>query len=345
MAGITLVGAGALGQGFAGMLAAGGSTTLLARPSTAAALAEAGQLVIRVVGDELVTPIGDGPGAVRVISDPALIDPDDAIVFVTKGQHLDEVARQVAASWKPSNGFVLGLQNGVMKDAVLEQVFGADRVVGAATVLGARRADDGVITVTGLGSTYVGEFGGEASERLALLVSRWAAAGLPIRDDFDIARLLWTKCVNALGAFGIGCLGRLPANKLMQSEQYAGLFVDILHEGSLVAAAEGNPVDDFPDLPIATYLATPRAQLVDTLTRTVRAAAAAPTAVPSYSSMAQDVLAGRSTEHDAVFGDVVRRARRAGVEVPRLELIDAMIGGLDALLDVPTPGAPASPGS
>lgn len=333
MAGITLVGAGALGQAFATLLAPGGETTLFARSATAERMNGVGSLTVQVRGELVTTPIGDAAGAVRVTSDASAIDPDDAVVFVTKGHTLGEAIDTVSAGWTPRDGHVLGLQNGVMKDTVLGEAFGEDAVVGAATVLGARRLDDGTVAVTGLGQTYLGEFDGRRSARVDELARRWAAADLPVRDDLDIGRLLWTKCVNALGAFGIGVLGRLPANVLMQSEQYAGLFHDILREGAAVAAAEGRPVDDFPDLPIVTYLDTPRAELAATLSTRVREAWAAG-AVPSYSSMAQDVNAGRPTESDAVFGDVVRRAHAHGIEVPRLELVASVVAGLDELLPV-----------
>lgn len=334
MSGITLVGAGALGQAFATLLAPGGDTTLFARPATAERLRAEGTLRVQVRGEVVSTAVGDRPGAVRVIDDASAIDPDDAVVFVTKGHTLPEAIATVAAGWRPREGHVLGLQNGVMKDRVLGEAFGPQSVVGAATVLGARRLEDGTVAVTGLGQTYLGEFDGSASARVAELATRWRRADLPVRDDLDIARLLWTKCVNALGAFGIGCLGRLPSNVLMQSEQYAGLFVDLLHEGAAVAQAEGSPVDDFPDLPIATYLATPREELVASLTARVRDAWASPGALPAFSSMAQDVIAGRPTEVDAVFGDVVRRARTHGIAVPRLAVVLDVVGGIDALLPV-----------
>jgi len=48
---------------------------------------------------------------------------------------------------------------------------------------------------------------------------------------------------------------------------------------------------------------------------------------PSYSSMAQDVIAGRPTEVHQVFGDLVRRAAAAGVPVPRMRFAYALIAG------------------
>ena len=49
----------------------------------------------------------------------------------------------------------------------------------------------------------------------------------------------------------------------------------------------------------------------------------------TYPSMTQDLLAGRRIEVDEVFGDIVARAHRAGVPVPRLEIVSTLISGLN----------------
>ncbi len=45
--------------------------------------------------------------------------------------------------------------------------------------------------------------------------------------------------------------------------------------------------------------------------------------------MAQDLLEGRPLEVDFVFGDLVARAKRAGVPAPRLTLVRDLIRGID----------------
>ncbi len=47
--------------------------------------------------------------------------------------------------------------------------------------------------------------------------------------------------------------------------------------------------------------------------------------------MTQDLLAGRRLEVDAVFGDLVERADRVGVEVPRLRLVRDLLRGTSEL--------------
>ena len=325
--GVTLVGAGALGQGLAAHLVRSGPTTLLARAATAERLRADGVLAVRGGAVTEAVRVETGPGSVRVVDDPADVPADDVVLFATKGPELPAVAAAVASHWPRGTGAVAGLQNGVAKDRVLAEVFGADAVVGAATVLGAKRAD-GEVLVTGLGATYLGEFGGPPSDRIGRLADRFTSAGLPCVVCDDIAGLLWTKCANALAAFGVSSLSRLASTSMMRREPLVRAFLDLLAEAAAVAAADGSPVGDYPDLPIASYLSRPADEVADELLARIRATA--PPAEPAYSSMALDVLLGRPTEVGPVFGEVVERAARLGVAVPRLDLTARIVAGLTA---------------
>jgi ketopantoate reductase len=55
-----------------------------------------------------------------------------------------------------------------------------------------------------------------------------------------------------------------------------------------------------------------------------------PTGPQSFSSMAQDIAAGRKTESEQIFADLARRARRHGVPTPRVDLVNNLISGIDA---------------
>jgi ketopantoate reductase len=56
--------------------------------------------------------------------------------------------------------------------------------------------------------------------------------------------------------------------------------------------------------------------------------------------MAQDVAAGRPTEREAVFGDLLRRAEALGVRVPRIALVSDLIAGIDLRRDQRPVAAP-----
>lgn len=331
MTDVTLVGAGALGQGLAALLARNGEVSLLARRAPAQQLLAVGSLTVRLPEGETQVALGSGSGKIRVLTDPEEIDPQAAVVLTPKGHNLPQAIDQLAARWAPTTGYVLGLQNGVAKDRLLIEAFGAERVLGAATVLGARREPDGVIRVTSYGQTYLGELDGALTDRLRDLSRRFTDAGLPCRSDLDIRRLLWTKCVNALGVFGVTCLTQLPTNVVMRSEPLVQVFVEILAEGAEVAAAEGYPVGDFPDLSIASWLALPVDDAVRQVTDRARATELTSFA---YSSMAMDVILGRPTEVAAVFGDVIARAERHGLAVPRLRLVHDLVTGMDGVREL-----------
>ena len=51
---------------------------------------------------------------------------------------------------------------------------------------------------------------------------------------------------------------------------------------------------------------------------------------PGFSSIVQDLAAGRRTEIEETFGDLVRRGHARGLPVPRSELVYRIVGGISA---------------
>ena len=205
------------------------------------------------------------------------------------------------------------------------KAFGPADVVGAASVLGARRVSAGEVRVAGLGSTYLGEFDAVSSTRTETMADAFVRAGLPCIVVPDVRALLWTKFCNAVGVFGVTALTGLPTVEIFARAPLAFAYRSLLEEAAAVAAAEGVTVGDFPDLPIRSYLApAPEDMVAEMTSRAVRTTGQP----PGFSSMAQDLAAGRSTEVDETFGDLVRRARTHGIDVPRSELVYRIVTGL-----------------
>jgi len=329
---VTIVGAGSLGLVLAAALAGSGQVvTLLARAASAVALRDrraievAGQLTLRVP----VGPPPGQPGQVAVTDDPGELPAADAVLFTSKGHDLPQSIEQVSDSWPVElreGSFVAGLQNGVVKDDLLAAAFGQSAVVGAATVLGAQRRSPGSATVSGLGTTFFGEFGAPSSARTELITATFVAAGLPSVAVAEIKSLLWAKFCNAIGIFGVSALTRLPSIEIFARRPLALAYRSLLEEAAAVAAAEGVTVQDFPDLPIRTYLEPTPEEMAAEMGRRVRPVRT--NSSPGFSSLAQDLAAGRETEIEETFGDLVRRAHAHGVEVPRSELVYRIVTGL-----------------
>src|SRR5947209_3149006 len=97
---LAFVGAGALGQSFAGLLANNGqAVTLLATPGTAARLLAEGYVRLRGVV-EINVPAVPAPapaGSVGVTADAADLPAGAGLIFLTKGHHLAGAIERVRA--------------------------------------------------------------------------------------------------------------------------------------------------------------------------------------------------------------------------------------------------------
>jgi 2-dehydropantoate 2-reductase len=331
---LAFVGAGALGQAFAGLLAASGrAVTLLATPRTAAQLLDAGQIRLRG-GVELDAPVAPAPasaGVVGMTADPAHLPAHAGAIFATKGQDLPGAIAAVRAAWPGRDdrqSWVAGVQNGVVKDDLLAAAFGVERVVGGATILAGQRHPDGTVTVATRGMTYLGEFDGRSPSRAAAAVATLQAAGIPAIEPGDIRSVLWSKACNAAGVFGVSALTRTPAAAIFQVRELLLAYLGLIRETAAIGAAEGGLVGDYPGFPpIKTYVERADEETIAELVP--------PLGTPlnrggSWPSMTQDLLAGRPFEAEAIFGDFVARGERAGLAVPRLRLVRDLLCGLYA---------------
>lgn len=333
------IGAGALGRTFATVLAAAGHPVVLVAREPAAAQLRA-LPVLRVRGAvESSAPVRGAPPAPGAVTAATLGDElprGAAVLFTTKAHQLGAAASAVALTWPAADdpdAWTAGLQNGLLAGDQLGEVFGPGRVVGACTVLGARRVAGGA-AVASLGMTYLGELGGGRGGRAEAAARALRGAGLPGTAADDIREVLWAKMCNAVGVFGVSALTGMPTSQIMGSPPLVRAYRALLEEAALVARAEGVTVADYPDLPMRTYLDLAREEMVKRLTgRPAQDGAAL-----SFSSMAQDLAGGRPTEYEQVFGDLLRRAGRLGVPVPRAALVYDLIAGLDAATQARAPG-------
>lgn len=329
---LAFVGAGALGQSFAALLAKSGqAVTLLATPGTAARLLEDGRIRLRGVMemDVPAAPAPAPPGSVGVTADPADVPAGVGLIFLTKGHHLAGAIETVRAAW-PAPGdaaaWVAGLQNGLAKDDMLAEAFGAERVVPGATILGGERGADGAVTVTALGMTYLGEMWGGHSPRVDAAVGALMTAGIPAQVPASIQSVLWSKACNAAGVFGVSVLARATAPQLFQDPHLMRAYLALVRETATTGLAYGIEVGNYPNFPpIHMYAVTPDEETL---------AQIAPGPLPrggSLPSMTQDLLAGRPIEVEQVFGDLVARAERAGVPVPYLTFVRDIMRGIDRI--------------
>ncbi|MGI9145474.1 MAG: ketopantoate reductase family protein [Chloroflexota bacterium] len=317
-----VVGAGSLGQSFAGLLArAGQPVTLLATRRSEDRLRASGGVRLRGAVEAVVRL---GANGVRLTSEASDVPDGAAVLFTPKGYALAAAIESVRSAADHRVAWACGVQNGMLKDDLLTSAFGAERVVAAVTILGAQRQADDSVTVTSLGATYLGELNAPLSQRVKQTATTFQAAGIPTQAVENIQSVLWSKACNATGVFGITVLARAGTNQLFGNPSFMRAYLTLVRETAAVAAAYGVQVGDFAGFPpIRTYAERDEQATIDQLK---------PQSSPgpqTYASMTQDLLAGSPLEVDAVFGDIVERAERKGVPVPCLRLVRDVIRGLD----------------
>lgn len=313
---IAVVGPGSLGSVYAALLSRGGhEVTLIARPERLRILRERG-VVVHGLEDLRVT--------VPVTDDPAQVGPVDLLLLCTKAI---DTRVTLAALRGMEVGAAASFQNGIVKEGLLIEAFGRDRVLGAATLVGAERQPDGTVDFTARGTTYLGEFNGHVSDRVGAAIAALDDAGLPAQTLPDIESVIWSKACLSAAAFAVSVFSRLPMVKVFADPGLAGVMADLIAEAAAIAEAAGHKVHDYPGMHVGSWARDHRHVVVEAMAQRAAEMAVAPRIVRV--SMLQDVLAGRPMEVDEVYGGLLAEGHRTATPTPKLAMAHDLLMGID----------------
>jgi 2-dehydropantoate 2-reductase len=312
---VLVAGAGALGTCYATLLAgAGAEVTVLVRPERVATLSRG----IRVSG------LVEAEARVRVVTSGREAGGADYVLVTTKTHDTDSVLAALAGVETPS---ILSLQNGLAKDALLADAFGADRVIGAACAVGAGLVGPGHVALTMNQGTWLGELGGGSSERVVRLAAALRAAGFPTWSVPDIRAVEWYKLCALLPGALVTALSRRSYAEMTLHPHLSRLFVCLMRETFEVMQAQGMTVEDPPGSlwRFAEWLPAPDEVALQGL-RAIgeRQRATGERLLPS---MLQDILAGRRTEVEHLAGDLLLRATAHHLAIPATETCYRLLRG------------------
>lgn len=308
---IAVVGAGAMGSLYAGMLArAGRDVWLVGRSLDHIRAIRSGGLRMHIPnsGEEWRV-------AVRATTDPGEAGPVDAVLFLTKAYDLAAAASSARPLFGPAT-WALPLCNGLgAAEAVAGALPDTPLACGVSEVGGDVLAP-GLVTITGnvvLGRGYT-RFGavtaGLGRAALDALAGELEASGLRAEVLDDIQSFIWTKLAMAGTMSSLSALTRLRIGGIAGSAPGRELMAMMIGEIASVAQAQGITLD--------------RDAI---LARADGVFAAVPDHVPS---MAADLRAGRRTENEALAGAVSREGARLGVATPICDAIARMIALVEA---------------
>jgi len=294
---IAIVGAGAVGSYFGGMLArAGHPVTLIGRASHVDAIERGGLRLQSVSWDETIP--------VRATVDLAAVREASVVLVCVKTVDTARVARAIAPHLAAGT-LVVSLQNGVENAAVMRQAGGFEAVP-AVVYVAVEVVAPGHVRHTGRGDLLLGAAPSAAARPAAeAFAATCTAAGVPCRVVDDLAPDLWIKLVMNCAFNAISALGDVQYGAIAGDDAARETVTRAVEEAQAVARALGVRLPEADLVPAAWKLA-----------------AAMPQAT---SSTAQDLARGRPTEIDALNGYVARRGRELGVPTPVNQALCALV--------------------
>ena len=300
---VAVIGPGAVGGYFGGMLArAGARVTFAGRPGTRGEhLAAMERDGLRIEGPKVRETI-----SVEVADTHTALSAADLVLFCVKTVDTDQAARGIAPH-VAEGAVVVSLQNGVDNVERLRAA-GVDALA-AVVFVGASVERPGVIDHRGRGDLVLGALPGGTRADLPGSVPRVAAwferAGVPCRVSERIEEELWLKLIINSMANSIAAVTGATYGEILEFAPAWRLAVAVAREALEVGRAAGVRLD-FDDV-----LARARAVI-----ESVRRATA---------STRQDIERGRPTEIDALNGYVSRRGAEQGVATPVNDALHALV--------------------
>jgi len=295
---ITIIGAGAMGTLFGGLLSeAGHRITMAARnPETVSVLTEQGITITGISGEH--------QAPVQAVGDTTTLPPQD-MVLVTVKSYDTAAAVAMHRQVMTQSRCVLTLQNGLGNAETIADAIGASTVIAGTTTIGANLLRPGVVHHAGNGDTHVGSLEDNSRSLAELVVDIFAAAGIPVSISDQIMQGIWQKvCINA----AINPLTALLSVRNGELEQHAesrAMMDRIVEEVVAVAAARGITLD--------------ASAMQD------RAHTVARNTANNRSSMLMDILHNRRTEIADINGAIARYAADHGLTAPLNEALASLV--------------------
>ena len=296
---IAVVGAGAMGSVYAGLLAAAGHDVSAVDVDAAhvEAIRERGLHVDGASGDRVVR--------IRATTSPVDVGVVELVVLATKSMD----ARAAASSAAPLLGAettMLTIQNGLGAADEVAEVVGESRLmIGVAGGFGASIVGPGHAHHHGMEVVRLGERLGPATERTERIAEVWRQAGFEVETYDDVSRLQWEKLICNACFAGIGGLLELTIGGVLENPDAWSVAVRCAQETLDVGRARGIRLD------------------IDDCAGYVRAYGLA--ILDARPSLLLDLLSGRPTEVEWINGAVPREGAKVGLAAPANELVTRLV--------------------
>ena len=298
---IYMIGAGAMGGVFGGLLRRAGADVTLIDPRREHIEK------IRSEGLQLEGVRGTHQIRLPVHESGANLSPCDLAVVFTDANSTREAAR-AARTLLAADGFALTLQNGIGNVETLVEELGARRVIAGVSMNSAANPAPGRVAYTNSGMTSLGELDGQDSERARNVVKLLNRAEIPAETVADPMAWIWGKFVHNCSVNALAAITGLRGGEICRNAAVSALQDKVMEEIMMVVRKKG--------------IRLPEADPIKKIKDHCRKRYNKP-------SMMQHIEQGRRTEIDALNGALLREAKALGLSLPLNEVIVAVVKGLE----------------
>jgi 2-dehydropantoate 2-reductase len=298
---IYMIGSGAMGGLYGGLLARAGYDVTLIDPRE--------DHIGKIKTEGLTLEGMRGTHVIRVAAqrDGAGLAPADLAIIFTDANATREAARLARQLLKP-DGFALTLQNGIGNVEALVAELGKQRVIAGVSMNSAANPASGRSAYTNVGMTSIGELDGSSTQRVKQVADMLNKAEIPTEIIPDPMNWIWGKFVLNCGINALTAITGLRSGEIYRTPEVSALQDRVIDEIMAVVdrkqlkLPEKNPRQKIKDHCRVRY---------------------------NKPSMMQHIEQGRRTEIDALNGALVREAKSLGIAVPYNEAVVAVVKGLE----------------
>ncbi|TCK04777.1 ketopantoate reductase family protein [Marinobacterium mangrovicola] len=286
---IVIVGAGAMGSYFGGMLIDAGQRVSLidVNPAQIETINQRG----------LILETDDGR---RELSAKAALAQDvteaaDLVILLTKTLHTEAAMASISHLLTPSS-VILSLQNGLGNAERIQKFHDRSRIAVGTTLVPADLQGPGHVVSHGPSSSRMMDVNTQCPTWMENLAVLFNDAGLRTELDRDIHSVIWSKVAFNAALNAVCAVTGSTPGPISQVEEALTLVRNMVRETVLAGSAHGVALDEkhiWHNVEMALH------------------------EQPNHKpSMLQDIEHGRTTEIDAINGAIVDAALQAGLEAP-----------------------------
>ncbi len=298
---IVMMGSGAMGGLFGGLLARSGEEVWLVgnRKEQIDRIRSAG-LTFEEKGEPRIIPM-------KATLDATSVGKADVVIFFVK-TYDTEAAVSDALVLEKEDTIFLTLQNGLGNEEVICQKVDQKKVMLGVTGHGATLLGPGHVRHAGWGKTLIGELDHRITDRARRIAQTFCEAGIETEVSSNIHDHVWEKLLVNVGINALTALTGFKNGQLLDYPETSRLMKNLVAEAGEVARRKGIPLEEDP---------IEKVRKVAEATKENR------------SSMGQDIDRRQRTEIDAINGAVVREAHLLGIPVPFNQAVTDLVKAIE----------------